>query len=147
MKEKRFLGLDFGRRRIGVAVSDPSGLIAGSLKTLIVRNTDDALRQVLDLVSEHNIAGIVLGLPLNLSGGASEVSKEVEAFAERLRSSCDVPVFLEDERLSSRLAESVLHAHGKKIKGHKEKIDRISAVIILQSFLDRQNINQAREQD
>jgi putative Holliday junction resolvase len=147
MKEKRFLGLDFGQRRIGVAISDPSGLIAGSLKTLIVKNTDDALQQVLDLVSKHNIAGIVLGLPLNLSGDASEVSKEVEAFAERIRSSYDMPVFLEDERLSSRLAESVLHAHGKRIKGRKEKIDRISAVIILQSFLDRRNISQAREQD
>ncbi len=147
MKEKRFLGLDFGQRRIGVAVSDPSGLIAGSLKTLIVKNTDDALQQVLELVSEHNIAGIVLGLPLNLSGDASEVSKEVEAFAGRLRSSCDVPVFLEDERLSSRLAESVLHAHGKRIKGHKGKIDRIAAVIILQSFLDRQNMQRDRDQD
>jgi len=141
MENRRFLGIDLGRRRVGVAVSDPGGLIAQPLETLLVRGLDDAVKQVCRLIAEREIAGLVLGLPLNLSGDASELSKETEKFAERLSRTCPVPVFFEDERLSSRQAEDVLHSYGKKIKGHKDKIDRISAAIILQSFLDRRNLN------
>jgi putative Holliday junction resolvase len=139
MEEGRYLGLDLGGRRIGVAVSDPGGLIAQPLQTLIVRGIEDAVRQVCRAIAEHEVVGIVLGLPLNLSGDQSEQSKEVEKFAKHLRRVCPAPVYFEDERLSSRQAESILHSYGKKIKGHKEKIDRISAAIILQSFLDRKN--------
>jgi len=141
MDNNRFLGFDFGGRRIGVALSDPSGLIAQPIDTLVVKGIDDAIRKVSRTIDEHDVVGIVLGLPLNLSGDASELSLEVEKFADRLKKKCAVPIFFEDERLSSRQAEGVLHAYGKKIKGHKEKIDRISAAIILQSFLDRRNLN------
>lgn len=140
MEQKRYLGLDLGGRRIGVAVSDPGGLIAQPLETLIVRGIEDALQKVCALIEEYTPAGIVIGLPLNLSGDRSELSDEVEKFARRLERNCPVPIHFEDERLSSRQAESVLHAYGKKIKGHKEKIDRMAATIILQSFLDRKNL-------
>ena len=68
MEEKRYLGFDMGGKRIGVAVSDPGGLISQPLKTLIVRGIEDAVRQVCGLITEFNPAGIVLGLPLNMSG-------------------------------------------------------------------------------
>lgn len=139
MEEKRYLGLDVGGRRIGVAVSDPGGLIAQPLNTLVVKGVNDAVAQVCRVIAEHRVNGVVLGLPLNLSGDDSDFSREVKQFAGQLRRACSVPIYYEDERLSSRQAESVLHAYGKKIKGHKEKIDRISAAIILQSFLDRMN--------
>ncbi|UCE25006.1 MAG: Holliday junction resolvase RuvX [Candidatus Zixiibacteriota bacterium] len=137
MEEKRYIGLDYGGRRIGVAVSDPGGSLALSLDTLTVSGDNDAVRQLAKLIEEYQPVGIVIGLPLNLSGGESEVSGKVRHFADKLKEVFNLPVYLEDERLSSRLAESVLHSHGKKIKGHKEKIDRISAVLILQSFFDR----------
>jgi putative Holliday junction resolvase len=139
MKESRYLGIDLGLRRVGIAISDPSGLIASPLDTLLVKGMGDTVRKVCQVVEEYQVEGIVLGLPLNLSGDASELSEQVEKFAERLRQACPVPVFLEDERLSSRQAEHVLHSYGKKVKGNKEKIDRISAAIILQTFLDRKN--------
>jgi putative Holliday junction resolvase len=139
MENKRYIGFDLGGRRIGVAVSDPGGLIAQPAETLLVRGIDDAVKKVCRVIAEYEVVGIVLGLPLNLSGDASELSREVEKFAKKLEKECSIPIFFEDERLSSRQAESVLHSYGKKIKGHKEKIDRISAAIILQSFLDRRN--------
>ncbi|MCP4567821.1 MAG: Holliday junction resolvase RuvX [FCB group bacterium] len=141
MENQRFLGFDPGGRRFGVAVSDPGGLIARPVKTLIVTGRDDALRQVMELIVEYEPVGIVIGKPLGLAGGSSEMSKEVDKFADKLRKLCSIPIFLEDERLSSRQAEAVLHAHGKKIKGNKAKIDRISAAIILQSFLDRRGLH------
>jgi putative Holliday junction resolvase len=140
MENKRYLGIDLGGRRIGVAVSDPGGLIAQPIETLLVKGINDAVKQVCRVIAEFEPVGVVLGLPLNLSGDASELSEEVENFAEKLKQQCPLPIYFEDERLSSRQAESVLHAYGKKIKGHKAKIDRISAAIILQSFLDRKNL-------
>jgi len=137
MENNRYIAFDLGKRRIGVSVSDLSGLIARPAGTLIVSGNRDALTKILGAIEEHQPVGIVLGLPLNMSGTSSEISREVESFADTLRERCDIPIFFEDERLTSRIAEDVLHAHGKRIKGNKEKIDRISAALILQSFLDR----------
>ena len=140
MDNNRFIGFDLGGRRIGVALSDVSGLIAQPIATLVVKGIDDAVEKVCRTIAEHDVVGIVLGLPLNLSGDASELSQEVEKFADKLKQRCQIPIFFEDERLSSQQAEGILHSYGKKIKGHKDKIDRISAAIILQSFLDRRNL-------
>ena len=139
MLNKRYIGLDFGGRRVGVAVSDPGGLIAQPYDTLVIKNLDEAVSGVCRLVAEFDAAGVVLGLPLNLSGDDSDLSTTVRRFADRLRAACPVPIHFEDERLSSKQAEATLHAMGKKIKGNKEKIDRISAALILQTFLDRLN--------
>ena len=139
MLNKRYIGLDFGGRRVGVAVSDPGGLIAQPYDTLVIKNLDEAVSGVCRLVAEFDAGGVVLGLPLNLSGDVSDLSTTVRKFADRLRAACPVPIRFEDERLSSKQAEATLHAMGKKIKGNKEKIDRISAALILQTFLDRLN--------
>jgi putative Holliday junction resolvase len=141
MEEKRYLGLDFGGRRIGVALSDPGAIIAQPLDTLTVNGIADAVSRVCRLVAEYAVIAVVVGLPLSLSGRESETTEAVRKFAERLRTACPVPVHFEDERLSSRQAEMILHSHGKKIKGNKGKIDRISAAVILQSYLDRLNIS------
>ena len=122
---------------MGIALSDLEARLASPLETVTVDDAGQALRRICALIREHEVVGAVLGLPLNMSGTASAGSQEVEAFAEKLRKAARVPVYLEDERLSSYQAEAVLHAHGKKIKGNKDKIDRISAAIILQAFLDR----------
>ena len=139
------MGIDLGRRRVGLALSDPSGLIARPLATITVTGYREALEKILAAVREHQVDGIVLGWPISMSGQSSDSTLEVEAFAERLRGSCAVPVYLEDERLSSHQALTILHAHGKKTKGNKDKLDRISAAIILQSFLDRRQMDSTRE--
>jgi len=145
MDETRFLGIDLGRRRVGLALSDPGGLIATPVGTLTVTGVDDALKQVLAAAAKYQPSGIVLGMPKSLSGGTSEIAEEVHKFARKLEAATGLPIYFEDERLSSQQAESVLHAHGKKIKGNKERIDRIAAAIILQSFLDRRRSHTGRE--
>jgi len=139
MTTHRYLGIDYGSRRVGVAVSDPTGLIARPLTTLTVTGDNDAINRLTELVREHEPVGVVVGLPISMSGNRSAATEMVEKFVQKLRAAIAVPVFLEDERLSSYEAEQVLHAHGKRIKGNKEKIDRMAAAIILQSFLDRQS--------
>lgn len=137
MTDQRYLGVDYGKRRIGVAISDPTGLIARPLTTLTVTGDNDAVTQLATLVSEHDPAGVVVGLPISMSGNRSASTGAVEGFVQKLKTAITVAVYLEDERLSSHQAEEILHAHGKRIKGNKEKIDRMAAAIILQSFLDR----------
>ncbi len=143
MTDSRFLALDIGKRRIGVAVSDPSGMIARPLDTLLVAGDNDAVEQMIELIAAYDVAGIVVGRPLHMSGERSELSDYVDQLIDQLKGRCEVDVYFEDERLTSVQAEAVLHAHGKKIKGNKPKIDRIAAAILLQSFLDRR----AQQQD
>lgn len=140
MENKRYLGIDYGRRRVGLAVSDVGGIIARPLETVKVTGPDQAAEAVGRVAAEHDVVGIVIGLPLNLSGDPSPLSEEAQRFGRLLEARSRVPIHYEDERLSSRQAEYILHAHGKKIKGNKEIIDRMAAAIILQSFLDRLNL-------
>ncbi|MDD4050999.1 MAG: Holliday junction resolvase RuvX [candidate division Zixibacteria bacterium] len=137
MEETRFIGIDLGRRRVGLALSDPSGTIAAPIGTLLVTGMNDALKKVLAAVAEHHPTGIVLGMPTHLSGRSSEIGEAVHKFARKLETATGLPIYFEDERYSSQEAEAVLHELGKKIKGNKERIDRIAAAIFLQSFLDR----------
>lgn len=137
MENRRYLAVDYGARRVGIAVSDPTGMIARPLETAKISSMSDAVARLVALVGEYEPAAIILGRPLSMSGRESELSHLVDEFAEALRAAVDVTIIYEDERLSSSQAEQVLHAHGKKIKGNKDKIDRIAAAIFLQSFLDR----------
>lgn len=139
MEEKRYLAFDFGLRRVGVAISDPFGSLARPLETLVVKGRRDAIKQALKIIDEYQPVAIVVGRPVNLSGDASEIQVEADFFTAELKKRCGIPVYTEDERLTSRQAEAILHAQGKKIKGHKENIDRIAAALILQSFLDRRD--------
>jgi putative Holliday junction resolvase len=137
MDTLRLLGIDYGRKRVGVALSDPTGQIARPLETLTVTSNADAVRRIIILVAEHEVTAVVVGLPLSMSGNESESTTATRQFARMLGEATALPIYFEDERLSSHQALEVLHAHGKKIKGNKDKLDRMSAAIILQSFLDR----------
>jgi putative Holliday junction resolvase len=139
VESQRFLGVDYGRRRVGLAVSDPAGIIARPLETLTVKSMNESVSSVCAVAEREDAAGIVVGMPLAESGKPTELSEEVTKFCALIKARIPLPVHLEDERLSSRQALGVLHAHGMKTKGNKEKIDRISAAIVLQAFLDRRN--------
>ena len=135
---RTLLGIDYGARRIGVAKSDPTGLIATALTTLVVKSAADALAQVAALIREHQPAGIVIGSPVGLSGESNRKCLEIEAFANALRTVFDGPIHLWDEGYSSVEAADINHAHGKRVGKDKKRIDRLAAVIILQRFLDEQ---------
>lgn len=134
--DRTFLAIDYGRRRIGLAKSDPTGLIASALTTLEVKSQRDALEQIGSFISDINPDGIVVGYPLMPSGDKSDKCLEVDRFVEELQSVYEGPIHKVDERYSTVEAADVIHAHGKKVGQDKKRLDRLAAVIILQRFLD-----------
>lgn len=133
---ERLLGLDFGDRRIGVAVSDELGLTAQPVLTLVRKNPKQDLKSLGRLLRKFGCTAIVMGNPLYMSGDLSPQAAKTQAFAEELRQSLAVPVHLWDERLSSAEAHRHLHAAGRPLSVHREVVDQVAAVLILQSFLD-----------
>jgi len=133
---RTYLGIDYGRRRIGVAKSDATGLIASALTTLEVRSVKDATNQVLQLIEEIEPNGLVFGYPMLASGDKSDMCEEIDRFISGLQKSYEGPVHRIDERHTSQEAAAVIHAHGKKTGKDKKRIDRLAAVIILQQYLD-----------
>jgi putative Holliday junction resolvase len=132
----RILGLDLGRRRIGVAVSDPSGLLASPEGSIEVRGSPEGLAEVCDLMERYGVARVVVGHPLLLDGTAGEEARQVEAWAERLRERVSVPVELWDERLSTVAAERALLEGGMRREKRRLHRDAVAAALMLQSYLD-----------
>lgn len=133
----RILGIDYGRARVGVAQSDPLQLFASPLETVPAAKIIDYLQKI---ASVEKVVRFVVGYPMNLDGRPSEAAADVDAFLVRLREAFpDVPVELEDERFTSVLAHRAMIDGGMKKSQRRDKasVDRISAAIILQSYLDR----------
>ena len=134
---ERYLGLDVGSKRIGVAVSDELGLLAQPVLTLTrKRNPREDLRALARLCRRFGCVGIVVGDPKHLSGEASAQGEKVRVFAEELAALAGLPLHFVDERLTSRAAHEILYAAGKSRQEHKPLVDQVAAVLILQSFLD-----------
>ena len=138
----RIVGLDVGERRIGVAISDATCTLARPVGVLRSATLDrDALQQAAHEVSrlageEDGVATIVVGLPRRLDGTPNEMTPRVESFAHELGVLTHLPVVLQDERLTSREAESRLAAREKDWRARKQQLDAASAAIILQDYLD-----------
>jgi putative Holliday junction resolvase len=131
------IGVDVGKARIGVARSDPSGLIATPVVTVPRAADGDAdVREILASAEEHDAIEIVVGLPLSLSGGRTPSTEDAERFAARIAAAAPLPVRLVDERLSTVSAQSALSASGRNTRKSRPVIDQVAAVIILQHALD-----------
>lgn len=136
----RYLGLDLGTKTLGVAVSDKTGLIATSLTILRHDNNYDFLMEELKkIIKEKEIETIVLGLPKNMNNTIGERGEMVLSFKEKLEESTNLPVILEDERLTTKVAENILITADVSRKKRKKVIDKMAANVILQSYLDRRN--------
>lgn len=136
----RILALDYGERRIGVAVSDPTRTIASPLTTLVRRSGKrPPWSRIREIIEEREIEEILVGLPLDLAGEEGEWAREVRAFGDELVRRFDLPVSWMDERLSSVRAEEVVRSLGlrKKERERKERVDSTAAAIILQDYLER----------
>jgi putative Holliday junction resolvase len=132
----RILAVDWGERRVGVAVSDPTGLIPRALPTLEVRSEDEAVAAVLEVAVREEATRIVVGLPLNLDGSHGRAAMAAERFARRLEARAAAPVELWDERLTSAQALRTARETGEKLRGHKGRVDARAAEHLLQSYLD-----------
>lgn len=141
----RIVGLDLGERRIGVAISDATRTLARPVGVLSRPRSDaDALRMVADEIArlgaeEDGVASVVVGLPRRLDGTPNDMTPRVQAFARQLHAASGLPVALQDERLSSREAESRLAMREKDWRVRKQKLDAASAAVILQDYLDAQS--------
>jgi putative holliday junction resolvase len=131
----RILGIDYGSRRMGLAVSDPLGITAQGLETLERRNKRSDFARLERLVREYEITEIVIGNPLRMSGEEGRQSEKVAIFADELRRRFDVPVHLWDERLTSAEANRLLREMELSIEKRAQIVDRMAATLILQSFL------------
>ena len=132
----RILGLDVGQRRIGIAVSDPLQIAARGLETLERRNRRYDFAELGKLLDEHEIREIVVGNPLRMSGEAGQQAEKMAGFAEQLRQMFSLPVHLWDERLTTAEAHRLLDETNIRDSRRKQVIDKMAAVLILQSFLD-----------
>jgi putative holliday junction resolvase len=135
----RFMGLDVGKARIGIAVSDETGLIARGIATLQRTSRTKDFELLARLVEENEVGHVVVGNPLNMDGTTGKQSLTMRGFVEQLRSVIPVAVSLWDERLSSFTAEQLLIERGRHWSKRKQDIDRLAAVVILQDFLDHHN--------
>ena len=137
----RVMGLDFGSKTVGVAISDPLGITAQPVE-IVRRKSENKLRQTLarleELIKEYQITQLVLGLPKNMNNTVGERAAACEAFQEDLERRTGLEVVLWDERLTTVESERVLMAGGVRRENRKAVIDQMAAVLILQGYLDNQ---------
>jgi putative pre-16S rRNA nuclease len=133
----RVLAVDWGERRVGVAISDPEGIIATGLETLVVKSPEHAANRVAEIAREREADRIVVGLPLLMSGQHGEAAEAAERFAELLVRRTGLPVETYDERLTSALSERRLREAGVRAGQQRGRVDQGAAVALLESFLMR----------
>lgn len=137
---KRVLGLDYGSKTVGVAVSDPLGLTAQGVE-IIRRKSENKLRQTLaritELAAQYQVGTIVLGFPRNMDSTIGERARLTLAFREMVERRTQLPVVLWDERLTTVAADRTMEETGLRKEQHKEYVDEIAAMLILQGYLDR----------
>src|ERR1700761_6202090 len=143
--EGRILALDVGKKRIGLAVSDELGITAQGLPTLERTRVRDDLQRLKAIVAEWNVRLMVVGRPLHMSGAESRQSEYTREFAERLERFVGVTFEFWDERLTSVEAERALRESGASLEQRKRAVDRLAAVLLLESYLEHRRAKQARD--
>lgn len=132
----RYLGVDYGTKRIGLAISDGLGLTARPLEVVSRPDLEGALRRIVD---EYPVAEVVVGLPTALGGHEGDSATAARKLGEEIGELLTIPVRYIDERFTSRMAESALLESGMRRRDRKETVDKVAAAIILQTFLDWKN--------
>jgi putative holliday junction resolvase len=136
----RVLALDLGKKRIGLALSDPLGITAQGLPTLQRTTIREDLAALSDIARQYEVGLILLGHPLNMSGSEGRQARYTNDFADRIADRVGIPVRFWDERLTSVEAGRVLRSSGISIEKRARAVDQLAAVILLQSFLDREEL-------
>jgi putative Holliday junction resolvase len=134
---KRFLGIDFGKVRLGLAISDELGFMSHPLETLRMRDANEVTKRIGEIVREKDVQRVVVGLPRNMDGSHGRSAEGAIAFAAKLRAhlSCDVVTW--DERLTTVSANRALRETGRSTREARGYVDQVAAQMILQGYLDR----------
>ena len=133
----RVMAIDYGDRRIGIAVSDALGVLCGDAFTMEEWNMERAARRIAEEVRARDVGTLVLGLPKNMDGSEGERAALSRDFAALLERETGLPCVLWDERRSSVEAHAILHANGKKMKAHRKTVDAVAASLMLEGYLAR----------
>ncbi len=133
----RYLGLDLGKKSLGLAISDRTGTIATFYKNIRYENEENLIKELIEIINKENIDKLVLGYPKNMDNSEGFRTEETKEFKQKLEKQIDKEIILQDERLSTRMAESVLIDADLSRKKRKKVIDGLSAVVILKAYLDR----------
>ena len=141
----RILGIDYGAKRVGLAISSPVGFIAQGLPTIERIDGMDYLEEIADVINEKEVNEIVIGLPKNMNGSIGEKAEVVLVLVETLKSKFNLPVHTFDERLTTVRANRAMAGAKMSKKGKKKRVDMIAAQFILQAYLDQ--ISRSAEQD
>lgn len=131
----KIIGLDIGKKRIGISMSDVMGMIAHPVETISREPETEAVKKIKKLAKDNGVKTIVAGLPKNMNGTIGEQAQDCMEFAEKLKDEYDI--IFEDERLTSKQAEHILAQTGRKYTKDKQLVDLKSACLILQQYLDR----------
>lgn len=132
----RVLGVDLGSARVGLALSDPTGLTAQPLEVLRTSGDDDVAATIADRVRELEVDEVVVGIPIRMNGTRGPEAEAAEAFAQRLEARARVPVHRWDERLSTKQAEGVMRSGGADARRQRGTVDKVAAAIVLQAYLE-----------
>ena len=132
----RILGIDYGKKRIGLAVSDPMATIAQGLPTIVNSSLPEVFTQLANIITNQQINKIVVGFPITMKAEVGKAAQVTEKFVKALKSQFELPVMVWDERLTSVLARRTMTALGKSPSKNKGRVDEIAAMLILQSYLD-----------
>ena len=133
----RILALDTGEKRIGVAVSDPLGIIAQGVTVIARRDPETDLNEIKRIVEEYKADSVVVGMPINMDGTKGKSAEKVNEFVEALKGRLSIPVYTYDERLSTKESEKFLISADVSRKKRKQVIDKMAAQLILESYLER----------
>lgn len=131
----RIMAIDYGDARTGVAISDPTGLLAGYTTVIHSRKADVVAEELARLVKEHQVDELVMGFPRNMDGTEGPRAELYKAFGAQVEETCGLKPVLWDERRTTVEAHNILHASGKKMKNHKKTVDAVAATLILEGYL------------
>lgn len=133
---RRVLGVDFGKARIGVAISDELGMLAHPVETIPGARLEDAAKRIAVIARERDVERVILGMPRHMNGEMGAAADEVKMFADKLRPLLRCPIVLWDERLTTTAANRALRDAGQKTRRTRGIVDQVAAQMILQGFLD-----------
>lgn len=133
----RYLGLDYGTKTLGLAISDVTATIATNLKVIRYSNSEELIKELSRVIEEYKVSELVLGLPLNMNGTDSTRTNDTREFKKELEDKFKIKVTLQDERLSTFEAQRMLISGNVRRDDRKKVIDSLAAVIILQTYLDK----------
>ena len=142
----RIMAIDYGDAHTGIAVSDPTGFLAGFTTVIDAYRPDIVAERIALLAREHGAERLVLGHPINMDGTRGPRSEKAQAMRQLLEEATGLPVVLWDERRTTIEAHDILHAGGKRMKEHKKNVDAVAATLILEGYLTRLRLSREKEE-